>query len=121
MFDSKEFKAMESSMQYLWMKQKVISQNISNYSTPGYKAQSLQFEEVLSSARENAAGQGGKYAYKAKLTTNNRTEARPDGNNVDIETESLELYQVYLQSSYLTSKINTDINNTRYVIKQAFK
>ncbi len=119
MFDSFEFKAMQSSIETLWLKQKVISQNIANYETPGYKAQSVRFEDVLKGTQEKN-GSGG-YHFQAVVTTQEDTAIRPDGNNVDIEKENLELYQTYLQSAYLYEKIRGQFTNMRYVLNQAMK
>ncbi|MEM1485307.1 flagellar basal body rod protein FlgB [Oscillospiraceae bacterium PP1C4] len=118
MFKSLEFQAMQSSLDALWMKQKTISQNIANYETPGYKAKSLHFEDVLKDARQDG---GSQYDFKATVTTQDNTSMRPDGNNVDIEKESLELYQTYLQSAYLNQKISGQFNNIRYVLNQTVK
>lgn len=117
LFNNVEFKAMESSLNALWMRQQVISQNISNYETPNYKAQDLSFEEVFQQA---TSGQPGKrsYDFRAKLTTDEDSRVRVDGNNVDLDAESLKLYQTYLQSSYLNQKITGQFTNMRYVLNQ---
>lgn len=115
LFDSKEFNAMQSSIDALWMKQKAISHNIANYETPGFKTSSVQFEDVLKGAQD------GSYDFRATVTTNDQTSLRPDGNNVDMEKESLELYQTYAQSSYLYQKIGGQFTNLRYVLNQTVK
>lgn len=114
MFESKEFKAMQSSMDALWLKQKIISQNLANYETPGYKAKSVKFEDVMSEASK-------RYDFRAAVITEENTEVRPDGNNVDLEKENLELYRTYLQSAYLSQKISGQISTMRYVLSQSFK
>lgn len=40
-------KALSSGMDALWQKQQVISHNIANVETPGYKAKHVEFKEVL--------------------------------------------------------------------------
>ena len=117
LFNSTEFKAMESSLEALWLKQKVVNQNIANYETPNYKAKAVKFEDVLTSV----SGGKEKVDFKATVTTDETTEARPDGNNVNIEKESLELYQAYLQHAYLTQKISGQFSNMRYVLSQTAK
>ena len=118
LFNTKQFNAMQSSLDALWLKQKVISQNIANYETPNYKAKKVTFDDVLRGAANNNTG---KYDFKASVTTDLETESRPDGNNVNIEKESLELYQTYLQSAYLTKKISGQFSNIRYVLSQTTK
>jgi flagellar basal-body rod protein FlgB len=61
------------------------------------------------------------YAFTTRVVTDNTTEARPDGNNVDSDAESVVLYKAYAQYSYLTQKINTSFSNFRYVLNNAFK
>lgn len=119
LFDTIEFKAMQSSIDSLWARQRVISQNISNYETPGYKSKDLAFEEVFKSERDKNGG--GKYAFRSVMTTNENTVVRPDGNNVDLDAESMKLYDTYLQSSYLTQKISGQFTNMRYVLNQFMK
>ena len=46
---------------------------------------------------------------------------RLDGNNVDLERENLELFDTYLQASYLYQKIGGQFSNLRYVLNQAMK
>lgn len=118
MFTSKEFRAMESSLDALWLKQKVISQNIANYETPGYKAKAVSFDDVLKNVKGN---KDGSYKFRALVSTDTQTEARPDGNNVNMDKESLELYQTYLQSAYLSQKISGQFANMRYVLSQMSK
>lgn len=44
-------KALSSGMDALWQKQQVISHNIANVETPGYKAKHVEFKEVLKRRR----------------------------------------------------------------------
>lgn len=44
-------KALSSGMDALWQKQQVISHNIANVETPGYKAKHVEFKEVLKRQR----------------------------------------------------------------------
>ena len=47
LFDNTSFSLLEKSMNATWYKQKIISQNIANDSTPGYKAKTVDFKAVL--------------------------------------------------------------------------
>lgn len=117
MFDSLDFKAMESSLSALWTKQQVISQNLANVDTPGYKAKEVSFENVLD--REMLDKGDNRYAFKTTITQQEDTYINPDGNNVDVDKESMELYSAYLQSAYLVQKMNTTFSNYRYVMTQS--
>ena len=50
--DSIAFKAMESGLKGLSMKQQIHTQNIANIDTPDYKYKSISFENALSDAKE---------------------------------------------------------------------
>lgn len=119
MFNSANFKTMQASLDALWIKQKVHSNNIANVETPGYKAKSVDFEEVLSSARDEAAGrQKGVSTFNAVIKTEAGTSNRLDENNVDLEKESLELYKTYAQTQALYTKVSGEFSKVRYVLTQ---
>ncbi|MEG1971679.1 MAG: flagellar basal body rod protein FlgB [Oscillospiraceae bacterium] len=120
LFTNMEYKAMESSLDSLWLKQQVITNNLANSDTPGFKSKTVSFENVLAD-RMGDKKSNREYDYRSKIVTDNGTEARPDGNNVDVEKESAELWRAYAQYSYLTGKISGSFKNMNYVLNQAFK
>ena len=111
--------AMEKSLDAVWLRTQVISNNIANYETPGYKAQEVSFQEVFS--RANESNEKRLTGFKTTVTQNNDTTLRPDGNNVNMDKEQMELWRSYAQYSYLVDKINGQYTNLRYVIKNAMK
>lgn len=120
LYNNIEFKAMQSSLDALWMKQRVISDNIANYETPGYKAKTVTFQNALSDAVRSEGGKG-KYHFQATVDADSDTASRPDGNNVNMEKETIELWKTYAQYSYLSQKMTGQFKNIRYVINQAMK
>lgn len=114
LFNNYSFAVMKNSLDGLSMQQQTILHNLANLDTPGYKAKSLSFEDVLH-------GQGGKYDMKATIVTDDATSLRPDGNNVDADTENMKLYQNYVQQVYLYQKIGGQFTNLRYVLNQSAK
>lgn len=112
--DSKQFAAMESSLDALSIQQKMILHNIANVETPGYKTKSVTFEDALQGASD-------KYDFKAKIVTEDNTSMRTDGNNVDTDTESMKLYQNYIQQLYLYQKMSGQFSNLQYVLNQSAK
>ncbi len=54
LFDNYATRAGEASLDALWMKTKVITNNLANVDTPGFKASSVNFEEVLRQKTSNA-------------------------------------------------------------------
>lgn len=123
LFNSLDFKAMEASLNALNTKQQVITQNLANIDTPGYKAQEVSFEDMLNKnideRMERNKDGSVKYAFKTSVKSTENTYFNTDGNNVDTDKESLELYSAYLQSSYIIQKMNSTIGNYRYVMTQA--
>lgn len=119
LFDTTEFRAMQSSVNALWMKQQAGLQNIANYETPGYKAKVVSFESVLS--KESLKSNRGSYSFKAVVSDDEFSEVRPDGNNVNMEKENVELFQNYVHSTALYNKLTGKINDLKYVMENSFK
>ena len=111
-----------------WMRENVITNNIANIDTPGYKRQDVDFESVL----QKALGKT-KYSslYKkvrelnqdlGKLTTTSYTDAanysyRLDRNNVDENTENAELASESLRYQLLTTAITNNFSRMQTVLK----
>ena len=115
LFNNSEFKAMQKAMDMLWLKQKVISNNIANAETPGYKAKSVSFKNVLSSEYYRRHPEMVD-ELEPVVTVDNSTSIRVDGNNVDLDKESLELWRTYAQYSYLRERMSGQFKNMRYVL-----
>lgn len=64
---------------------RVISNNIAQANTPGFKRQVVRFEDQL--ARELERGSRALERIRPTITTDLDTPARPDGNNVTLELE----------------------------------
>lgn len=105
----------------LWTRQEVISDNLSNVDTPGYKAKYVTFEDAL---RERMEAAGSRQERLEAVwdspceikETRGRTE-RPDGNNVDATDEFVEMTRTTYQYQYLLNAVNQDISRLRSVIK----
>lgn len=111
-----------------WMRENVITNNIANIDTPGYKRQDVDFESVLQKAL-------GKTKYSSldkkvrelnqdlgKLTTTFYTDAanysyRLDRNNVDENTENAELASESLRYQLLTTAITNNFSRMQTVLK----
>ena len=103
-----------------WMREEAISNNISNVSTPGYKRQDVDFQSVLQ--RELGNSQYTSLDDKVKnldlseLSVSAYTDSasysyRLDGNNVDIDTENVELASEQIRYQALTeSCINSEFS-----------
>lgn len=127
-FDSIQFKAMESGLSALNLKQEVITHNIANLDTPDYKMYEVDFGNALEQAYEKIKekdpedrkkDENVSYDFKAVVKRPDDISVLVDGNNVDIDEQSLELYSAYLQSSAIIQKMNAKISDIKYVLSQS--
>ncbi len=109
-----------------WIRNDVISNNIANATTPGYKRQDVAFEDELANAL-------GRSRYKSmddkvadlkinRLPPRTYTDSanfsyRVDGNNVDIETENVTLAANQLKYNGLIDCLDQEFKNLRMVMK----
>ncbi|MBQ1802642.1 flagellar basal body rod protein FlgB [Lachnobacterium bovis] len=128
MFDSTSFnyinvltKAADASNR----RKDIISNNLANVSTPGFKRKDLDFESVLKRELGNF-----KYTsldskikdtrlYKLNpvvYTDRSQFSYRLDGNNVDIDTENVELASETIKYQTLTQSISSEFNRMRYAM-----
>ncbi len=112
------------------LRNKVISNNIANADTPGFKVSEVSFEDVLVSAMSNSdmalkttreghiqktASDIGDVEPEAVKLEN--TSYRLDENNVDIEAQMVALSKNSLQYYTLVSKINSEFNKLNMAIR----
>lgn len=109
-----------------WKRNEVISNNISNVDTPGYKRQDINFEaqlhQALGNSRYETVDDKVSSLSTSELTARVYTDAanysyRLDGNNVDIDTENVELASNQIKYNGLISSINQEFANLKMVMK----
>ena len=102
-----------------WIRNEVISNNIANVDTPNYKRQHVEFESYLlaqhegansSSVKKTVAGMDLDSLTSTIYTDSNSLSYRLDGNNVDIDTENVELASNQLKYQALVSSINNEFS-----------
>ena len=116
------------AVQASWVRNEVLNNNIANDDTPGYKRQDVQFDDIL--ARELRAG-ATRYTdlddAVSKVDLNRiagriYTDAsnysyRIDGNNVDMDTENVELASNQIKYQGLADSIIQEFARLEAVIK----
>ena len=104
--------ALQSALDGLSLRQKTIAANISNVNTPGYQAKRVQFEEALGrSVAQGGAAQG---AGHVQATTQRSLEpTRLDGNNVNLDTETLSNIDTVLRYQFATQAMNGELTSVR--------
>ncbi len=113
----------QKSLEFLWAKQVVISQNLTNVNTPGYKAKYVTFEDVyqnrlkLARAAKTPA-QTRSIIENSYYSINEKdSSARLDENNVNADAEEVEMARAQLQYQYVLNAVNSDFSRLRSVIK----
>lgn len=111
----------EKGLDALWLRQKVIRNNIANAETPGFKSKKVEFEKLFSELLESKT-HGGNGFFQAldrltpKLYEKNSTAANPNGNNVSEDEEQIELARAQLQYETVVSALNSEIYRLKYAI-----
>lgn len=122
---------LEKALDATWAKNEVISNNIANIDTPGYKRQDINFQEYLNAAMKKDAIAGivtdpkhipinsNNSGVKIKVTNdNNATSMRLDGNNVDIDSEMAELAKNQILYNSYTTLLNKHYNKLKTAIRE---
>lgn len=109
-----------------WVRNETINNNIANVDTPGYKRQEVQFESVLRSELKNSRytdlDSKVENVKLSRLRSNVVTDSasysyRIDGNNVDIDTENVELASNQIKYNGLISSISNEFTRLKSVLK----
>lgn len=109
-----------------WQRNEILANNMSNVNTPGYKRKDIDFESQL----RRALGYSRYETVDAKVAHVTNTELTPrvytdmanfsyrlDGNNVDIDTESVEIASNQIKYEGLVASYNQEFSNLKMVIK----
>ena len=128
--DTKNDRLIKSALEGLTARQRAIADNVANVDTPQFKASHVSFEKALQDAHgtldeplrmfkvENGLpGPGDAPAdVKPSVTVDSGTGRRNDGNNVDIDSEMLELSDTNVRFNALIQSMGSKLSSLRYVI-----
>ena len=100
----------------------LISSNIANVNTDGYKAKRVEFESELKQALQAAGNQSSQEDILSQSTAPSNSKMRTqvlkdNGNNVDLEVEMLDQAANGLYYSALTAQINGRLQMMNYVLR----
>ena len=87
------FSQLEQFLSVANKRETVISANMANIDTPGYQTEDIDFQQALSQAMSPSATE----AAHVNVRKVRGLLERPDGNNVDLDRESLLLSETQLQ------------------------
>lgn len=114
---------MEKSVDYLWKKQVVSSNNISNSETPNFKSSYVTFEEEMrqhiGQLREPNARRIRQRISEVspRIHTTYGEVNKMDNSNVDLVAEQAEIAKSGIQYEYATRAISDDFLRLRTAIK----
>ncbi len=109
-----------------WLRNEAISNNIANVNTPNYKRQDVSFEEELKNALkanryetldQKVADMNLDTITPRTYTDSSEYSYRMDGNNVDIQTENVELASNEIKYNALIQSISGKFSDLRTVMK----
>lgn len=118
LFSDPGFRAAQTALDGLALRQEVIGRNLANIDTPGFKAQSVTFEAALQQAQRetqairlavtDGAHLTGAGDPTALISLEARTggSTRADGNNVDIDQELTQMAETGIRFQALSQLIS---------------
>ncbi len=116
LFNNTSFRLMEQGLDAVWLKQRVISQNIANNDTPDYKARTVHFKAVLKDKISGGSIKGKELNLETEISVETGTNQIFDGNNVDMEKEQISLADAQIQYDTLSTKMINEFNMIKTAI-----
>ncbi|MFI2753200.1 flagellar basal body rod protein FlgB [Cellulomonas sp. P22] len=113
MFDSVGYVALNSALDGLALRQRVIAENVANVQTPGYQAQRVQFEDALARAVSHGSG------ATTATTARSLEPTREDGNNVNLDTETLLNVDTNLRYQLATQAVSGTYSSIRTAMRSS--
>lgn len=111
MFDSVSVRALDSALDGLALRQRVSADNVANLQTPGYQAKRVMFEDELA----KAVGRGN--GAVAPTVAESLEPTRLDGNNVNLDTETLTQIDTNLRYQLATQAMNGTFSSVRTAMR----
>ncbi|WP_250861817.1 flagellar basal body rod protein FlgB [Oceanirhabdus seepicola] len=123
--DNNGYSILKQGLDAATLRGRVISNNIANGNTKGYKKFKVQFEESLNNSsgsfkrtnEKHLSLNGNKGASNVRVVRDETGEMRSDGNNVDIDNEMTNLAANTLKFNAMVSEMNKLYKMKEMVIK----
>lgn len=128
--NDKTLKALTTALNFREMRQELISSNVANANTPGFKAKKMDFEEALARAldvdgqmqmgatdgRHHNVGSGGFNNLEPEVYDDPNGVVSENGNTVDVEAEMAKMAENKLMYDALVQLINKKMGIMKYAI-----
>ena len=109
-----------------WLREEILTNNLANVDTPGYKRKDITFQSYL--MQELTSGDSTSLRTRINDVDKNNLTAtvytdyaelsyRLDGNNVDVDTENVELASEQIKYQALTESISSEFARFKAVAK----
>ncbi|MGX8796127.1 flagellar basal body rod protein FlgB [Fusibacter sp. JL298sf-3] len=108
-----------------WMKQTTIANNIANVNTPGYKRQTVSFEDALRAelgkaqtvpmTRTHSMHMDPNFPNVPRVENVGDSSYRADDNNVDVDVENAEMAKNTLYYNAMIDRVNGQYNRLKTV------
>ena len=105
MLSSVTVTALSSALDGLSARQAAIANNIANINTPNYHAQRVSFESALAASVKAGSG------FAAPVTQTSLEPTDTNGNNENLDTETVSNTDTVLRYQFATQAINKELNS----------
>lgn len=128
--NDRTYQALAAGIKFREMRQEIISSNVANAETPGYKAKRLDFEEALARAldvdgnmgmqtedgRHFNVGGGGFDNLQPEIYDDPNGVVSEDGNTVDREHEMTQMAENKIMYDALVQLMNKKLGVMKYLV-----
>ncbi|HHV50857.1 MAG TPA: flagellar basal body rod protein FlgB [Clostridiales bacterium] len=119
---NRNYNLMQKGLDALWLRQKVISSNIANISTPGFTASEVEFEdlflEIMQSGEDRKTINRMVSELEPQIVEDQTTPINENGNNVDIDKQNVEMVRTTLAYQTVTRLMADEISREKYAINE---
>jgi flagellar basal-body rod protein FlgB len=110
---------LQGYLKVLTDRQQMIVSNMANVDTPGYHTKDVNFQAAMRQVMDEGGAADGARLEPASLETSG-LPARPDGNNVNVDRESLLLAQTQLQFQLGVQLVKSQLQMELAAMKDGF-
>lgn len=119
--DSISSTLLQKDLDGLWCRQQIISDNMANLETPGYKQKSVSFENELKNAMDSSQNSlkdtMTRVGSVQPVTTEDESRTyRADGNGVDLEQQMTDMFRTTTNYSYSVQQMSDYFSRLRTAI-----
>lgn len=112
-------KSLEVALHGTELRQQIVSNNLANVNTPGFKRSDVEFGPALAEALQFNNTTSAVGAVVPNVRTDTTSTMRVDGNNVDVDREATYLAQTQLQFSALMAVVTKNLTTMSSIITGA--